>query len=508
MLSIRNLLANMNPRGRAVLVGAVLGTLLVAFMLFRIAAQPSYAPLLSGLDPADTGKLTAALDEQGIGYELRNNGTAIAVTKADSARARIAVAEQGMPDRGKPGFELFDKQKLGTSDFQQKVAYERALEGEIGRTIQQVEGVSGAGVELVLPEDELFSDEQSAAKAAVLLSGDAGSLQPGAVRGMAQLVSSSVKGLKLSNVTITDGTGRLLWPSGGDGDGGTTAGATAKQAVQARYERELGGSLNAMLAETLGPGKAVVRVNADLNTDRATQERLQYEKERIPLSAEDEKERLRGVGGAAGAAGAGANIPSYAQAAGAGGNSDYNRSSRKTNYAVGKTVTRTKIAPGKVNRLQVALMVDESVPAAQLAGLRSAVAAAAGVDAERGDVVTLSSVPFAAKPGERAPEASPVEGFLPLAKWAGLGLAMLAFLFFVVRHLRRQEHATLADPDWLRELAPPVPVAELGYGPVTAVPLPAPEPSSDDTRLARVRQAAERDPDRIAQQIRAWMQED
>lgn len=507
MLSLRNLLANMNPRGRAVLVAALLGTLLVAFMLFRVAAKPAYAPLLSGLDPADTGKLTAALDEQGIGYELRNNGTAIAVTKAESARARIAVAEQGLPDRGKPGFELFDKQKLGTSDFQQKVAYERALEGEIGRTIEQVEGVSGAAVELVLPEDELFSDEQSAAKAAVLLSGDGASLQPGAVRGMAQLVSSSVKGLKLSNVTITDGTGRLLWPSGDGGDGGSGEGATAKQAVQARYERELGSSLNAMLAETLGAGKAVVRVNADLNTDRATQDRLQYDKQRVPLSEQDENERLRGTGGASGATGAGANIPSYAQGAAGGAGSNYNRRSRKTDYAVGKTVTRTKIAPGKVNRLQVALMVDKSVPAAQLAGLRSAVAAAAGVDAARGDVLTLTSVPFAATPGEDAPQASPVESFLPLAKWAALGLAVLAFLFFVVRHLRRQEQATLADPDWLRELTQPLPLAELGFT-APPVPVPVPQPTADDTRLARVRQTAERDPDRIAQQLRAWMQED
>jgi flagellar M-ring protein FliF len=500
----RNLLANMDPRGRAILAGAVLGTLLVAFLLFRVAAQPSYAPLLSGLNPADTGKVTAVLDAQGIAYELRNNGTALAVRKEDAARARIAVAEHGLPSGGKAGFELFDQQKLGTSDFQQKVTYERALQGEIGRTIEQIDGVSGAQVELVLPQDELFSDQQSAAKAAVLLSGDGTALQPGAVRGMAQLVASSVRGLTLSNVTITDGAGRLLWPSGQDG----VSGATGKQAVQARYERTLEDSINAMLASTYGPGKALVHVNADLNTDRATQDRLVYDKHGIALHTEGENEKLKGAGGGKPASGSGANIPSYAQGAAGGGNSNYDRRTRKADYALGKTVTRTQIAPGKVNRLQVALMADQSIPRAQLAGMRAAVAAAAGIDPTRGDKVTLATVPFAGLPALHQPQGSPVGGILPLAKWVALGLALLAFLLFLVRHLRRREQETLGDPDWLLEHARPVSVAELAAGRPAPEMLPSVQQEPIDTRLTRVREAAERNPERIAQQVSLWLQED
>src|SRR4029079_10661720 len=122
-------------------------------------------------------------------------------------QARIALAEKGLPGKGQPGFELFDKQKLGASAFQQKVTYQRGLEGQIASTIGQIQGVSGAQVSLVLPEDQLFSQDQTPATAAVPLSGSRTSLDPSAVRGIASLVFSSVKGLTPANVSITDASG-------------------------------------------------------------------------------------------------------------------------------------------------------------------------------------------------------------------------------------------------------------------------------------------------------------
>src|SRR3954464_4957895 len=212
-MPFKTFLANTTPKGRMVLGASALGLLVLMFVMFKLASAPSYATMLTGLDPAETGKITAALDAGGVGYEIRNNGTALAVEKSSVPQARIALAEKGLPGKGQPGFELFDKQKLGASDFQQKVTYQRALEGQIASTIQQVQGVSGAQVALVLPEDQLFSQEQSPATAAVLLSGNSSSLDPAAVRGIASLVSSSVKGLKPQNVSITDSAGQLLWPN-------------------------------------------------------------------------------------------------------------------------------------------------------------------------------------------------------------------------------------------------------------------------------------------------------
>src|SRR4051794_18998350 len=204
-------LAAMPARTKIAFAGAALAFVVALFLLLRMAGAPSYTILAAGLDPSDTGKITAVLDEQAIAYELQANGTTVAVEENSMARARVALAEGGVStgSAGGPGFELFDNQKLGASDFQQQVTYQRALEGEIARTIGSVSGVNGAQVQLVLPQDDLFADSSTPATAAVLLEGSTTGLDAGAVRGIAQLTASSVKGLKSENVTITDGDGRL-----------------------------------------------------------------------------------------------------------------------------------------------------------------------------------------------------------------------------------------------------------------------------------------------------------
>src|SRR3954463_4213982 len=340
---IQNILA-LPAKTKALLGVSGFAILAIAFLLLKVATAPSYALVASGLDPAQTGKITAALDEQGIPYELRSNGTSLAVQKAQMGQARIALASQGVSAGGsgtQPGYELLDKSKLGSSQFQQQVTYQRALEGEIARTINGVEGVSGATVQIVMPQDDLFADTQSTATAAVMLQNSADTLQPGAVRGLAQLTASSVKSLKTDNVTITDGSGQLLWPSGDNGGAGG-AGAT-KQAAEARYDRQLETQLNAMLVQTLGPAKAQVQVNADLNVDKTTQKQLTYAKKGVPMKTTSDVEKLKGAGSAAGgAAGTGSNIPTYsAGAAGGSANSKYDHTIKSTDWAIDKKITST-----------------------------------------------------------------------------------------------------------------------------------------------------------------------
>src|SRR5436190_21006685 len=315
MANARNLIANMTPKGRLMLGGSAVAILLLVFFMVRIAGQASYTTVMAGIDPKQTGKITAAIDAKCVKYEIQNNGTALAVDKSQVGQARIALAEKGLPATAQPGFELFNSQKLGASDFQQQVTYERALEGQLAGTIGQIDGVGGATVQLVLPQDQLFADQQSAAKASVLLSGASSSLQPGAVRGIAQLVSGSVKGLSLNNGSITDSTGQLLWPNSAGGATDGQLAATQKQSVEARYSQSMESNLNALLVQTLGPGKAQVQVNADLNADQTKLKKLIYAKKGVPLTTQKETETLKGTGtaGAGGAAGAAANtIPSYA----------------------------------------------------------------------------------------------------------------------------------------------------------------------------------------------------
>jgi len=505
------LLANVSPRGRLVLAATVIGIVLVLILTMRLASAPSYTTLVTALDPAQTGKVQAALDQKGIRYELQNGGTALAVEKGKVAQARVALASAGLPGNAQRGWEIVDQQKLGTSNFQQQVNYQRALEGEIAQTVEQVQGVAGAQVQLVLPDKDaqLFAEDANPATAAVLLSG-ATALDPGAVRGIAQLVAGSVPGLKSDHVTITDGSGQLLWPNAaGGGTAGDGSGLLAKQAAEARYDQQLAASLTSMLARTVGSDKVQVQVHADVDANEATQEQLTYGKQGVPLDERTEKETLKGAGGAGGGtAGTGANnVPAYAQQ-GAGGSSDYKHDVKDATMGVDKTVTHTKIAPGSINSQQVSVLLDDAVPAKAIPQIRSAVEAAAGIDAARGDKLSIGQVAFAKPP--TAPAPSPVATFGGYAKYALLGIGSLLFLFFVTRQLRRREQETLAgDPTWLREIEAPRTLAELerleaDERPTHVRPLRTPE---QPARL-QVEDLVARDPNRVAEQVRAWVQED
>src|SRR4051794_29153014 len=224
----------LEPKGQFTLVGAGLAVLVTAFFLYQLGSRPSYSTIASGLAATDSGEVTGALEGAGIAYQLGSGGTSVAVQDKDAAAARVALAKAGLPRGGHVGFEIFDKKSLGQTDFQQKVEYQRALEGEIARTVEGIQGISGAKVQLVMPEDSLFASEGTKASAAVMLTGGS-SLDAQTVRGIAHLVSSSVKDLSAQDVTITDETGSLLWP-GADSMAGSGPGVNTKLAAEQSYD--------------------------------------------------------------------------------------------------------------------------------------------------------------------------------------------------------------------------------------------------------------------------------
>lgn len=517
------LLTSLSTKGKAILAACAVGFVVTAIMLMKMAGATSYTEVMAGIDPAQTGKITAALSQRGIAYEIRSNGTAVAVDSKQTGAANMALAEAGLSGMSKqPGFELLDKQKLGASNFQQQVAYQRALEGQIANTIGQIDGVGSAQVSLTIPKDQLFTDQAQPATAAVLLGAATDGMDPGSVRGIANLVSSSVQGLKTSNVTITDASGQMLWPTGDAAGGGASA---SKPAAEARYDGQLEASLNAMLVSTLGAGKAHVQVHSDLNVDKATQEKLQYAKVGVPLKAVNDTETLTGTGGASGgAAGTASNIPSYAQTAtgGASGKSNYKHVTKSTDFGVDKTITHTQIAPGAVTRLDVALVLDKATAAtlgpAGVKSLQAAVSSAAGLRPARGDTFALSQVAFA-KTAAPAAATSPIpSGILGYAKTALLGLAALLFLFFVSRHLRKRQDGVFTDePAWLRQLGQPAP-ALLGPGDfeedsrLELERFDAQEAArkvfANDPRAIALEEIVAREPEKIAQHLRTWITEE
>src|SRR6202012_5735342 len=270
MSNFTEMVKKMSPKGWVMLGGSLVLGVAFLMIVMSMASKPSYSTLEAGIDPAQTGKITSTLASAGVSYQLQNSGTAIAVNSSQTAQARVALATAGLLTNQQPGFALMDKQQLGQSNFQQQVTYERALEGQLASTIETIDGISSAQVNLVIPDsqDQLFSDQSQAATASVLLSGTS-DLQSGAVRGIAQLVASSVPGLSLSKVTITGSSGAELWPSNSSGNSG--GGLPAEESAEQKYDSSMSTEVEAMLAQTLGAGKAQVVVNATLNANRATQ---------------------------------------------------------------------------------------------------------------------------------------------------------------------------------------------------------------------------------------------
>src|SRR3984957_20329750 len=508
-MPVAQLASRLTTRAWLILGGGAVAAILFVYIFLHLVSAPGYSTLISGLDPSQTGKMTSTLSEHGVGYQLQNNGTALAVQSNQTAEARVALAGAGLLGTSQPGFSLLEKPKLGESTFQQQVTYQRALQGQLDETINSIQGVSGAQVNLVLPspQSQVFGESSSAASAAVLLSGTT-SLDPSSVRGIAQLVGSSVPGLQLSKVTITDASGQLLWPQASGSTGGS---GTSVQEAEQRYDQTTAANIDAMLTQTLGQGKAQVLVYANMNVDQTTKESLEYGKAGTPLQQSKSVETLAGNGTTAGGTTGTANLTTT----GAGGKSNYKHETTPSSLGVSKTVPPSTIAPGTVESQHVSVLLDKSVPASALPAIREAITNAAGIQAKRGDTISIGQVAFAKSTTAAAAGSSP----LSMAKYVLLGIGSLLFLFFTTRTLRKREKETIDEPKWLRELDAPMRLSELERetAPRTAVAMAAASPSNGggagaqaqdgESIREQVEQLVDREPDRVAQQLRSWMQE-
>lgn len=507
-MPVAQLASRLTTRGWAILGGTVVAGILFVYLFVHMVSQPSYSTLASDVEPSQVGKMTSTLSSHGISYELQNNGTAVAVQSNQLSSARVALAGAGELGNSQPGFSLFEKSKLGESNFQQQVTYQRALQGQLEETIDSVQGVSGAQVELVLPnsQNQIFGETQGVSSAAVLLSGTS-VLDPGSVRGIAQLVASSVPGLELNKVTITGASGQLLWPT----SGGTGSGATGLQEAEQRYDASTEASLDAMLAQTLGQGKAQVLVYANLNDNQTTKESLEYGNKGVPLQQSKSLETLAGTGTGAGGTTGTANVTN---GTGSSGKSNYKKESTTSSLGVNKTVTHSTIAPGAIESQHVSVLLDKSVPASALPAIKEAVTNAAGIQTKRGDTISIGQVAFAKSSTAAASASSP----LSMAKYALLGIGALLFLFFTTRAIRKREKEAIEEPAWLRELEPPLRLSELereiARHPAEMVAAAGPGQSGNGAVSAggdvrrQVEQLADSDPEKVAQQIRTWMKED
>lgn len=500
-MNLSQITSKLTPRGWLIAGGAAAAAIVFVYLLMSMASAPSYTTLMAGVDPAQTGKITSALSTAGVTYELQNAGTAIAVQSSQVAQARVALAGEGLlAGTGSQPLSSLNNQPLGSSQQQQNEAYQQALEEQLDDEIENMQGVTSAQVDLVIPDETaaLFGSTESPS-ASVLLDDSGAFDAAGSARGIADLVAGAVQGLTESKVTITDQTGAVLWPTSGAGESG---GLLAKQSAEQSYDQQMEAKIDGMLAAMLGAGKAQVAISADLNTDQTSLQSVTYGTKGVPLTTNTSTETLTNKGGAI----TGATTVTGVGTAGA-GNANYGNTSDQTTYGVDKTVTQTQVAPGTVKQQFISLSVDKSVPAAELATLQNTVEAAAGYVKGR-DVFSQGLVSFAKVPS--AAPASSTTKMMGYAKYLIIGLGAIVFLIFISRLLRRRESEAFlsGEPTWLRELEMPRPLAAVEaeqLDPPTQIrQLRAPI----NVAKQQVEDLVERDPDRVASQMRAWMAED
>ena len=511
--------------GQKVVTGlAVLAVLLGGAFFATWAAKPAMVPLFSGMESADAAAVVEELTAAGTTYELADGGRTVLVPQAEVYQLRLDMSAAGLPEQAPTGYALLDEQGITTSEFRQRVDYQRALEGELARTIGTMDAVQAATVHLVMPEEALFVDDVRKASASVLLTPAPGkTLGPEQVRAIVHLVSSSVEGLDPTTVTVADSAGTVLNAPGEDG---AAAAAQDGRAQQTRaFEEELSASAQAMLDRVLGPGGSVVRVSAELDYDERTTvtEAFETAEEAPAVSESTSVENYTGTGVPVG----GVLGPENVELPG-GGESEYGKEQTERTYAVGKTTEEVTAAPGTVQRLSVAVVLDAGAAGAvDAARARELVAAAVGLDAERGDVIEVEEMPFDTAAADAAAEAAAAAAAeaqraetMSLVRTGAVLLVVAVLVGLAFRTLRRRERTPVPIPVYPMTIddlagAQQLPAGEYAESlpPAPRIPeveAPAPRPVDPEelrraAAHAEITDLVERQPDEVAQLLRGWL---
>lgn len=472
-----------------------------------VATRPNMSVLFSGLEAGDAGSIVAKLQESKIPYEI--DGSVVKVPAKNVHELRMQLASQGLPKGGTVGFELFDKSSLGMTEFTQRLNYQRALQGELSRTIDQIDCVAQSRVHLAIPEQSVFSEDEKQPTASVVLKlRSGGKLNSDQVAGIVRLVSSAVEGLNPSHVTVVDMEGNMLSEPTDSSTGLDPRMSSSQLRMKQEYEREVRQDIQSMLERVLGPNKAVVRVNAKINFDRKEKSSEFYEpvetNKGVLLSENRMEESYNGAGGApGGVVGIRPIIGGTAASSTATSGNGYQRVESNTKYEVSKTTEHVVTAPGQVEKLSVAVMVDGKVESGKVRSIRNVVSAAAGIELERGDKITVESMEFddsAVK--EQAKEMQAAESksnYMSIGKSVAGVLLLFAFLFFL-KGMLKQIKVQVPESVTVTEISEDqVPAALQGYDATPGMMADMASVSSGPTVQPKSED--------VAKALRAWMSE-
>jgi flagellar M-ring protein FliF len=529
-----------------IVYGAVALAMVLAvifFAAFRMRG-PDYAVLFSNLQPDEANAVVQKLDAGKIPHRLADGGATILVPHEAVYEQRVALAGEGVVKAGGgTGFELFDRTNLGMTDFQEKIAKTRATEGELQRTISGLGPVQSARVHIAAPEASLYSTTQQPTTASVAIQTKVGmQLNAQEVRGITQLVSGAVAGLKPENVTIVDQNGTILRPSALE-DAGAVADSTSalkhtqdQLLAKEKYESNLQQSLQGLLDATIGAHRSAVRVNSEMNFDANATETKSFAPQGTVRSAQTERETYNGNGApraaAVGVPGTTTNVvPTYQGTQTQTTTGRYGKTKTTTNYEVTEQTAKHVDAPGKVTRLSVAVLVNvpaaAAVPAnanaaapyvvanADVQKIQHAIAAAAGIDPTRGDQISVEAIPFAPeRQALAAGTASTTTVFgIPAVPFVALlvilGVAGAGFGFALLR--RRMFRPSNELPTFDSTLAEELPSFEehpmLDGTPSIAAPIRSAADLTREQMIEYVTTVAQENPDNIAKLVKLWLAE-
>lgn len=476
---------------------AAIVVLIAGAAFFTWVSRPSYTVLYSDVDQAQLSQVIDALDASGVPYRLEGGGSRVMVPQDEVYRVRADLAGEGIRGSVVPqGYELLDQQGLSVSDFRQRVDYQRALEGELARTLSAMSGIDSATVHLVIPEEALFIENQEPVTASVLVD-PRETMSESDVEAVVMLVASSVEGLEPSQVTVASTDGTVLHAAGEDS---VTAMGNRQLRMTNEFETALASDLNSMLASVLGPNRASVVVRAELDFDERSTESETYAPDTAtPLRSQTIEETFTGDGaGAAGQIG----VDGTPVAAGD-GTYDYSRNEDTTEFGIDRVVVRTTEAPGAIQRLSVAVVVDDGtltgLAGPDVAALDALVAAAIGADVNRGDTVEVSAVPFPA-PAETEPVEEEATGglmaMLPTIIGAVVLLVVTVALFLMTRSGRKKDKGMQGELIGAPEALMTGQVFDAGG----ASQMNSMQGLTDD-----VIELVERQPEEIATLLRSWL---
>ncbi len=446
---------------KVVTVLAVIGLIAGGVFFSSWATKPTYAPLFTNLAPKDASAIVDQLNSAGTTYKLTDGGATIMVPQQQVYDTRLAMSGKGLtPSSDTAGWGLLDKQGVTASKFQQEVAYRRALEGELSKTVEGIDGVNAAVVHLAIPTKDVFAKTADKPKASVLVDTASGkTLTSAQVQAIVNLISSSVDGMDASSVTVADSSGQVLSASA-DGSAGATADSRSTQTHD--YETRVAGSLQEMIDRVVGSGHSEVRLTADLDYDQtSTTTEKYFDTVKKPLVSSSTKETYTGngagTGGALGGSGVlGPDNISVPAGAAAGGAGNYLKTTGTNNNTLDRVVEERKSAPGAVRKLNVAVLLDtRTAGTVNPSQIQALVASAVGLNTKRGDTVVVDRLPFDAQAAKtakaelaaaKADKASATK--MSLAKTGALALlVLLVLLYAVLAGRKRRKRGALSGDE-------------------------------------------------------------